>query len=146
MNTSTVSSFIVVVVLQLPKIPALSDDSDVIGVADFIRVGMLILGLTIAAVSIRHLYMSRTYDETLFVQGYRWRIAALLIAILYVCISAYDRLGDPVTIQFVLALLFLLVCLRSVQIASYLPHPPVQGEERLRDLFHELEGGREQRR
>ena len=135
---TAVTSLAAVVTLEVPHLPPLSSDHDVIVIADFIRVGMLILGLTIAAVTVRHLYLSRTYEQTLFVQGYRWRIGALLIAILYICISAYDRIGEPVGVQFILGLVFLLVCLRSVQIASYLPHPPAEGEGRLRDLFDEL--------
>lgn len=131
---SLVSSLAAVVALELPKVPPLSQDAGVILVADFIRVGMLILGLSIAAVSVRHLKITRRYTSNPFIEGFRWRVAALLVAIVYVVVSAYDRLGEPVTLQFVLALVFLLVALRSVHIAAYLPPEPVAGEDRLRDL------------
>lgn len=131
----TISSLAAVVALELPRIPALSEDDGVVLVADFIRVGILILGLSIAAVSARHLIVAnKIYPDDPFIEGFRWRVAALLMAIIYVCVSAYDRLGDPVTIQFILALVFLLVALRSVHIAAYMPRPAVAGEDQLREL------------
>lgn len=130
-----VSLFVGLFAVDLPRVPALSEDPSIIAIVDVIRVVMLILGLTVAGVCVRHLRVAEAYSHSaLFVTGYRWRLAAMIVACIYVCSSAYDRVGQPVTINFVFALVFLLVALRSVHIAASIEPLSSPGVEALRDF------------
>jgi hypothetical protein len=123
-----------VVTLDVPHLQPLSDDPVIIGVADVARVTMLIVGLCLVAVATRQIIVAPRYvDTTMFISGFRWRTFAMCTGLLYVCTSAYDRIGQPVTIQFVLALLFVLAAFKAIVEAASLPRPQLRHEQALRE-------------
>lgn len=129
--------------LEVPKLPPLSEDPSVIAVVDAVRVVLLIAGLTLAALTVRQaVTIPREIAPAQFVEKFRWRAAAIFVALLYVSLSAYDRIGTPVSVQFVMAVLFVALAAISTHKVAALPRPASAGEQRILDyLTHHDNGG-----
>lgn len=113
-----------------PDLPAMTDDPTVVAIVDVMRSMMLIVGLVVVAVSGRHLIEIDPADPR-FVEGFRWRTVAIMLGTLFVGLVTYARIGEPVTVTFIIAILFLLAALHSVHIAISLPRAPHPGAESL---------------
>jgi hypothetical protein len=100
-------------------------------VADVLRVLCLVIGLFFAGALF---WIVRTGDTPgIAAPGFKWRMIALLIGVLYVCVTEYPRLGDTVSFHLVLGITYLATALYSV----WLPIPELREEDpghKLRDL------------
>lgn len=134
-STFAVAFVAAVEVPPLPNLPPLTGDPRIVVVIDVVRIVMLISGLCIAALAARHAVILPSHYGAVgdpFTHGFRWRSAAMIAGLLYVCTAAYDRLGEPVTVQFVLGLIFVLFAGQSVHVAATLPRPALAHEHLLR--------------
>lgn len=120
----------------MPDLPLLSSDPTVIVVADVIRTLMLIVGCAVAAISYRSVRAVGHQAGPALLRGFAWRSWALVIGALYVCLHAYDRLGDAVTMQLPVGVTYLSIALFSTHLAITHPGEPSETERRLTDWDH----------
>lgn len=90
----------------------ITDNPDAVMLADYCRVGSLIVGFMFAATAL--FVMRKTSVPRNAPDGFRWRIFAILTAAIYVCGTEYQRLGYPITIRLPLGMIFLGVSVYSL--------------------------------
>jgi hypothetical protein len=134
-STASLTAGVWAIALEVPKLPALSDDPDVIAVVDVLRAVILVAGLAVAALCLRQAWtVPRTAPPGVLTKQFSTRAVALAVALVYITLGSYERLGDEVRLQFILGLIFLVLAFVSVHHAAAVPPRSPTHEEQLRAI------------
>lgn len=116
---------------RVPSLPVLTRDDTLVFLADLIRGGTLLAGAIIVGLCVRHMFTQKNHPDRM---GFLWRLFTIVVGSAYVGIGQYERIERPVTVQFLVSLVFIIGAWMSVHVVASKPPEPPTNEGFLRNL------------